>query len=543
MVSPKVAKRLIEILHRDAKRALSMKVRGFPRPYYCSFLLRDIKWFNTWASSGSLYRRKSDHTRNVYCDIRVGSYKYDQTTSGGLNDNDEDRESNQNVRVPTDDRVYDGLRLALWRITELRFRDALSDYSAKEAQRISKVNPNGRLQSFRKFRATTALKFRRVDRVDEEQWVKFCKQASRYLSKLSQVSQSWVEFDVMNETKIFCSTERRTILQQSQVFQLTAVLRKLTPEGSHIDQELVVNVASIDELPTLAEFKKLILETHARLLKLAEAKQIHAFSGPVLLYPIPAGLLFHEAMGHRLEGSRLIASGEGQTFRGHLGERVLNVDITVRDDPTMKRFGETRLIGAYEFDDEGAPAKNTVLIERGVLKGFLTTRAELPYDGYEPNGHARNRKFQRPVSRMANLVVEGAQRYSIQELRARLIQEIRKQKKRFGMIVYESAGGETETTNYDFQAFCGEVAFATLLYPDGTEIPIRGVNFVGTPLQALNNIVAVGDQSAVDNSFCGAESGFIPVTTISPALLLSNLELQAKEEELVTQFILPRPKL
>jgi hypothetical protein len=66
---------------------------------------------------------------------------------------------------------------------------------------------------------------------------------------------------------------------------------------------------------------------------------------------------------------------------------------------------------------------------------------------------------------------------------------------------------------------------------------------VETPLQALNNIIAVGDTLEIDNGFCGAESGMITVSTIAPAVLLNSLELQAKEQELVTQYILPRPKL
>jgi predicted Zn-dependent protease len=123
-----------------------------------------------------------------------------------------------------------------------------------------------------------------------------------------------------------------------------------------------------------------------------------------------------------------------------------------------------------------------------------------------------------------------------------LIQEIKRQKKPFGLIVYETSGGETDTTNYDFQAFAGEISYATLVYPNGREVCVRGINFVGTPLQSLNNIVAVGDTKELDNGFCGAESGFIPISTIAPAVLVSNLELQGKDEELVTPHILQRPK-
>ena len=66
--------------------------------------------------------------------------------------------------------------------------------------------------------------------------------------------------------------------------------------------------------------------------------------------------------------------------------------------------------------------------------------------------------------------------------------------------------------------------------------------FVGTPLQTLGDIVAVGDLPELDNGFCGAESRRIPISTISPAVLRSNLELQGKDEELVTPSILQRPK-
>ena len=286
-----------------------------------------------------------------------------------------------------------------------------------------------------------------------------------------------------------------------------------------------------------------MLIKHAQLLALMGARKIHSFSGPVLLKPIPSGLLFHEAIGHRLEGSRLLSSGEGQTFKGQIGKRVLNVDLTISDDPTLKRFNGRTCIGAYRFDDEGTPSMKALLVEDGKLRGFLNTRSGIPAKGNVMNGHARCRQFQRPISRMAVTMVEGKDPISSDAMKECLLQEIRKQKKPFGMIVYETAGGETDTTNYDFQAFSGIISYATLVFPDGSEEVVRGVDFVGTPLQALNNIIAIGDDLTLDNHYCGAESGFIPVSTISPSVLIQNLELQAKEELPVTQYILPRPRL
>jgi TldD protein len=424
------------------------------------------------------------------------------------------------------------------------FREALSDYASRKASGLSTIDRNKKFHSFVRIRPKTSIKYARPEKVDEEKWARFCKNASKWMSELPQSAGNWVEFDASQLTKILVNTEKICIVQHSFIFSLTATFRNLTSDGSHIEQDLVFNCASQKELPDMKNFKKLMLEKYEQQLELLQAKKIHSFSGPVLLYPKPAGLLFHEAIGHRLEGSRLLSSGEGQTFKGQIGKKVVGVDVTIRDDPTLKKFKGQRCIGAYDYDDEGVPAQDALLVEDGVLRDFLTTRAAISRRGFASNGHARNAKYQRPISRMGVTIIDGGEdTYSLEELKERLVEEIRRQKKPFGMIVYETSGGETDTTSFDFQAFNGEISYATLVYKDGREVNVRGVDFVGTPLQALNNIIAVGKEQELDNGYCGAESGFIPVSTISPAILLKNLELQPKEEELVTQYILPRPKL
>lgn len=541
MLTRSTVERLIPILRKDARRALSMSVPGFPKPYYCSFLLKDLDWFNTWASSGSTCRSQTDRSRSVYCDLRVGSYDYDQVTEGGLRELDEDLESNSHTSVPIDDKDYDGLRITLWKLLESKFREALADYNQKEASRISTLDPNNGLRSFTRGKRASYRHYSRLDDVDYDEWDRFCKKASLWISQLPRLSGSYVEFDVSQETRIFVSTEGTITVQNAQVFCLSANLHRLTSEGSRLEQEVVVNCGSLAELPTLAEFKRMIARKYEQLQRVSRAKKIHAFSGPVLLYPGPAGLLFHEAVGHRLEGSRLLSAGEGQTFKDQVGKQIFKLPITVRDNPLQKEFDGVKCIGSYAYDDEGAKAQDTVLIEDGVLKGFLSTRAAIIKGRHNSNGHARTKQNQRPISRMAVTIIEGKQGQPLDKLKAKLIQEIKRQKKPFGMIVYETNGGETDTTNYDFQAFSGDIAYATLVYPNGREVCVRGVNFVGTPLQSLSNIVAIGDTPEVDNGFCGAESGLLPITTISPAVVVSNLELQGKDEELVTPSILKRP--
>jgi predicted Zn-dependent protease len=73
----------------------------------------------------------------------------------------------------------------------------------------------------------------------------------------------------------------------------------------------------------------MILQKYDQLNDLVSAKKIHSFSGPVLLNPMPAGLLIHEAIGHRLEGSRLLSSGEGQTFKNQENKKVINIPVYI----------------------------------------------------------------------------------------------------------------------------------------------------------------------------------------------------------------------
>ena len=142
---------------------------------------------------------------------------------------------------------------------------------------------------------------------------------------------------------------------------------------------------------------------------------------------------------------------------------------------------------------------------------------------------------------MGTLIVDTEDGLDDSELKNALLEEIRRQGVPFGIRIVDATSGETATDAYNFQAFLGEANLATKVYPDGREEWIRGVNFVGTPLNAIRNIVAAGNRQVVDNAFCGAESGDIPVSTISPALVVSSLELQSKAESPFTQFTFPMP--
>jgi predicted Zn-dependent protease len=534
------ALRTVRTAAGELDRAMrEMRIPGHPRPYYISYLIRDEERFTLQAKFGSLIADTHDRGRNAFIDVRVGSYRADQVRDGGLADNDKDGESYSYVELPFGS-GQDGLRYGLWRLTDSRYREAVESLLAKRSHELTYLDPNRRLPAFERRKGRVELAWRAFPEVDRRHWADYVQRASRVLKSMPDIKDAYVEFRADHACRSFISSEGSRRIQCQAIWSLECYLWLLSERGDAFPWTLIHTVADPSELPDQGRFRREIRAAVTKLRKLSKAKTIRSFCGPALLEPVPAGLLLHEAVGHRLEGNRLLAQDEGQTFKDCVGQPILPPFLSIHDDPRLERFEGRSLVGHYRFDDEGVEAQKAKLVDRGVLTGYLTSRVGISRP-HRSNGHARGRYHERPISRMGVLVAEPANGLSDRELKERLIEEIRRQGAPFGVRVMEATSGETATDAYNFQAFLGEVNLAAKVFPDGREEWIRGVNFVGTPLNAIRSIIASGKRLEVDNAYCGAESGHVPVSTISPALLVSELELQSKPDAPYTQYSFPIP--
>jgi len=276
-------------------------------------------------------------------------------------------------------------------------------------------------------------------------------------------------------------------------------------------------------------------------LALRNAAVLDPYTGPALLAPKAAGVLFHEAVGHRLEGERQNDDKDGRTFKNQVGKQIIPSFLSIEDDPTRARWGDKSLNGHYQFDDQGVRAQRALLVEDGVLRNFLLSRAPVP--GFNrSNGHGRAAAGRDPIARMANLIVRSSRTRPLPELKQMLIEEARRQGKPFGLLIRDVTGGNTDTSGYAYQAFKGQ---PRLVYAvdakTGEERLVRGVEVVGTPLTSINKIVATGDEQRIFNGYCGAESGFVPVSTVAPAVLVQEIELQRTRKDSGRPPLLPSP--
>ena len=522
-----------------ARSKARLKAPGHPKPYFISYLLRDSETVIMTACYGAICQDRREHRRNCFTDVRVGTYGYDNSLMGGLNLPPEESESRDLIDMPIEDNE-DALRFGLWRLTDACYREAVRDYHIRKSRDVSFLDQNKRMASFLQQKPGRNLTGPLAAKLDLNGMRSYLRKASAWFKEYPEIKNSSVEFTAALRTKIFLSSEGVERVWHQPVISLSSYMW-LHNRKSDLDVCVAINTASLDELPSLAAYRKIIRARVAELYATEGGQTITSYSGPVLLAPRPAGLFLHEVVGHRLEGSRLLSDDEGKTFKDKVGVKIMHEGLTILDDPGIRQFAGQSLIGHYPFDDEGVAAGRAVLVEDGVLKGFLTTRSPIRKGVSAINGHARNQSDERPISRMANFIVESKGGQSFAELKRLLIREIKKAKLPFGIVLYEVEGGETGTEAYNFQAFLGQITRAAKIFPDGRETPIKGVDFVGTPLSSLSHIIAVGDEREVDNGFCGAESGTVPVSTVSPALLLSSLELQAKESSVITPYALPLP--
>ena len=298
---------------------------------------------------------------------------------------------------------------------------------------------------------------------------------------------------------------------------------------------------SADGMPDENTVRKVIDRMVLDLKALRSAPIIEPYTGPAILSGRAAGVFFHEIFGHRIEGQRQRSDDEGQTFSRQINQSVLPDFISVIDDPTLKQTAGVDLNGYYPFDDEGVPAQPVNIVEDGILRNFLLSR--LPLAGFErSNGHGRKAPGYRPAGRQGNLIVKASKSVSNEKLREMLIDEVKKQGKPYGLFFDDISGGFTTTGRSSPQAFQVTPIMVYRIYADHRpDELVRGVDLIGTPLTSFSKIVAAGEKPEIFNGFCGAESGSIPVSAVSPALLTTQIEVQKKPKSSELLPILPPP--
>ncbi len=488
--------------------------------------------------NGALLSSSEVRNRWLQVAVRTGDYNKDNTHKGG------ERQlpaGGPGTGAPIDDDA-EVLRRAIWLETDDQYRAAAEALiKIKTGREVKVETAEGQAPDFSKEQPHKSFGPQVSFTLDRTPWEGRVRAYTKSFRESQAILNSIVTFSALAQNVFQVNTEG-TQLQFGQIrYRLELFIQGKAPDGMNIER--YYNFDWVD--PKDAPDDKAVAVASATLRKemegLVAAPINEPTVGPALLTGRAAAVFFHEVFGHRAEGHRQKDITEGQTFAKKVGEPILPAFLSIVDDTTRKKLGNEDLLGYYQFDDEGVPAQKVTLVDHGVLKAFEMSRS--PLVGFpHSNGHGRRQLGATPVSRQGNLIVESSKMVTNAELRAKLIELVKQQGKPYGLLIDDIAGGFTFTGRGQPQAFQVQPLVVYKVFADGRpDELVRGVDIVGTPLAALTKIVATGDTPEVFNGYCGAESGSVPVSAASPAILTSELEVQKKETDTDRPPILPPP--
>jgi TldD protein len=509
-----------------------------PAAYYIGYTLTDSQRATVSGSNGALLQSDENRNRWLEVTVRTGSYELDDTHKV---DGKQMPNGGPGSSAPLDDDP-DVLRRAIWLETDKQYRAAAEALiKIKTGKEVKVQTTEGSAPDFSREKPQESIGPWVSFTLDRKPWEQKVRDYTSYFRQSAAVINSIVTFTALAENTMQLNSEG-TQLQFGQIrYRLELFIQGKAGDGMDINRYYNFDWVNPSDAPD----DKAVLAASAQLRKEMEGLVVSPLNdptvGPALLTGRAAAVFFHEVFGHRAEGHRQKDVNEGQTFAKKVNEQILPEFLSIVDDPTMKKLGKQDLLGYYQFDDEGVIGQRVSLVDHGVLKNFEMSRS--PLVGFpHSNGHGRRQLGAVPVSRQGNLIVESNKAVSNAELRAKLIELIKQQNKPYGLLIDDIAGGFTFTGRGQPQAFQVEPLVVYKVFPDGRpDELVRGVDIVGTPLAALTKIVATGDTPEVFNGYCGAESGYVPVSAAAPAILTSELEVQKKQTSTDRPPILPPP--
>lgn len=225
---------------------------------------------------------------------------------------------------------------------------------------------------------------------------------------------------------------------------------------------------------------------------------------PVVLSSEAGGTMVHEAIGHGLEAD--LVQGGVSVYRGRLGEQVASSLVTVIDDSTIPYAR-----GSFYFDSEGVRGQKNVLVENGILKGYLYDRLTAMKEGCNSTGNGRRESYHaKPIVRMTNTLIAPG---------STAPEEIVKTVPN-GLFVRKMGGGQVNTVTGDFMF---EVTEGYLIENGSVCEPVRGATLTGSGSEVLKNILMVGSDLGFGIGTCGKDGQGVPVSDAQPTLLIGSM--------------------
>jgi TldD protein len=525
----------LQIMQTELNRAKTDLSKTDPAPYYLSYTVYDQDQIVIAGAYGGLLSNSVAKRRSADITLRVGAPELDNTHGPS-------RQSGMISGALPLNEDPDATARIFWELTDRAYKRAAPAYLNVKTNTAVRAEEEDKSPDFSKEDSTIHVGDKLAPPLfDRPKWEDEIRRLSRAFCKYPDIYFATVILQVGSSNSRMVSSEGSIVTVPSATARMVIEAQTRADDGMDLLRIETFQAPQSSALPGEREILSKIDRMAADLKALRNAPVTEPYAGPAVLSGRAAAVFFHEVLGHRLEGHRQRDEEEGQTFTKKVGQEVLPAFLSVADDPTLEQLEGVKLAGTYDYDNEGVRAERVEVIQNGILKNFLMSRMPIR-DFDKSNGHGRNQPGLMPTGRQGNLIVSSSQTVPESQMREKLIKEIKKQGKPYGLYFDDIQGGFTLTTRALPQAFQVLPVIVYKVYPDGRpDELVRGVDIVGTPLAALTRIITTGDKQHVFNGICGAESGSVPVSAVAPAMLFSEMEVQKRAHGRERPPILPPP--
>src|SRR5260370_2769089 len=497
---------VLKAMQSEIARATAELGKAEQPPYYLSYTVYDMDFVVLVGAYGSLLTNSAAQRRFADVNMRVGAPELDNTHG-------QSRPSGVNSGSLPLGNDQDAIARVLWELTDREYKRAVPSLLNVRTNTAVRAEEEGKSPDFSKEKSQTHIEEEKsAAPFDRAAWEGEIKRLSGAFRKYPEVYYATVMIQVQRSNSRMVSSEGSAIVSPTSSVRLIIQAETRAEDGMDLLRVETFQAPDASGLPSETELNGKIEKMAADLSALRKAPVAEPDDGPAILSGRAAAVCFHEVLGHRLEGHRQRDEEEGKTFTKKVGQEVLPKFLSVIDDPKTHEIAGMKLAGSYDFDSEGQPAQSVEVIKDGVLKNFLMSR--MPVKNFsQSNGHGRNQPGLMPTGRQGNLIVTSTQTAPEAQMRQKLIEEVKKQGKPYGLYFDDIQGGFTLTTRALPQAFQVLPVIVYKVYADGRpDELVRGVDIVGTPLASLTRILTTGDQAHVFNWVCGAASGQVPMS-------------------------------
>lgn len=573
----------MQSMHDEMARAKSRLELKLPqsdqpvRPYYIEYRLLDLDIREVVGQFGALLSTNHNRSRLMTVAARVGDYKLD--SSNFVSDDGFRGFIGPSGGVGID-RDYDSLRQDLWIATDQAFKQAAESYSRKQAYLSSLARPSD-IDDFARVQAVQHIEPLATSDWTSRNWEQEVRESSAALRAFPQIYDSRVTYYLVYMTEYLLTSEGTEVRTNRSYAAIEAGMSTLASDGMQVNHFYATYAPHPSELPNVDVVKKNLTVAGTELMAMRAAPPAPDYTGPVLFESRAAAALIAQVLSPSLSGARaplafqpvvdqLMSSlGARSDWSGKMDSRVLPASVSLVDDPLLKDYKGTPVIGSYTIDEEGVPAQKVTIVEDGKLKSLLMSRRPGP-DSDKSNGHGRSAFLVDAKPVMSNLIFSSSETVSSDDLKKKFVDSCKAEKLDFCIVVRQMDNPSLSLMHQeDFSellaSFGGNAATDRLplvvykLYAkDGHEELVRGARITGFSPRMLRNIAAIGSDEFVFNymqsqingisgtalgAFGSAQGNGLPATVIAPALLFEEIEVRGARGEPKRLPILPEPPM